>query len=218
MLSDIAMGIGLGKSSPNSISAFFQALSSFPQFATSTSAMKVELTGRWSDSCDSVRLYFNCLKPFPYHSILSHLQRAGSSDKGRKQWNTKKLHLWSEVNAIMRIYASDLGFKQLVYGARSIRLQCSSTIGTYSCMQFRKLLKTITASEEKVGRRTDGNVLLCVQKDWFSVTRQVCAAWFQVVTLCQSTHLNWWWTCKLVENKWVFHASPQAHALLFAQA
>ncbi len=58
---------------------------SFPWLAISTSAMKVELTGRWSDNRDSICLYSNCLRPFPYHSIRSHLQRTERHMKVRTE-------------------------------------------------------------------------------------------------------------------------------------
>ena len=40
---------------------------------TLTSAVNIALTGLWSDSFDSLLLYSSCFKPFPYHTIRSHL-------------------------------------------------------------------------------------------------------------------------------------------------
>ncbi len=95
MLSEIVMVVLGSKSSSASTLAFLeQALFSFTQLLISTSAMKVELTGRWSDNCDPVCLYSNCLKPFPYHSIRSHLQRAEHHISKEKLHHTK-IYLWN---------------------------------------------------------------------------------------------------------------------------
>lgn len=42
--------------------------------ATLMSAVNIARTGLWSESLDSLLLYWICLIPFPNHIILSHLQ------------------------------------------------------------------------------------------------------------------------------------------------
>lgn len=148
MPSDIAMGIGLGKSSPVPLQHSFKPFQVFHSLQPPLQPWK------WNSLADDqiavIQYVYTSTALSPFHTIVFYHtckeqdpQIKGGNSEIQKHciYVLRPMPSWGYMH-------SDLGFKQLVWGARSIRLQCSSTIGTYSCMQFRKLLKTITASEE----------------------------------------------------------------------